>query len=528
MFNFFIKQPAEVPAPSQAVAVVEQRPTRGALRAVANTVTRMFKAGESDRLTMKWGTTPMTADTVVNRWQRTLVARSREQVANNDHAKAFIRMCRQNIVGSSGVMLQAQFKNAKGKLDKELNEAIELSFARWGDRENCDVTGQESWRSMQTSSVAGAGGDGEFMIRLVTGADAGPWGFALQILDPIRCPVDYDVQRISGSKNFIRAGIEYTQYGRPVAYHLTTTTAEDSEYSAGGRHYVRIPAAEMVHGYKKEMIGQKRGLPWLATALYRLRNLNGYEDAAIINARIGASKMAFMKFAPGFGPQYDEEDPPEVDIEPGTMGILPEGADIADWSPQSPGGDLGVMLKHMLRGISTGLGVPYNELAGDLEGVNFSSIRQGTLDSREHWKEQQEWLIESLVKPVFAAWFSYSMLAGKITNAKGKPVKFQAMDLQTAISWQPRRWQWIDPRADVDAAVNSKNNFLASPGQIIREQGRDPQTVWMESARDQRAMVDALVAEGFKEEDAVELVKLSMGMQPKPPKPEVKPKAADE
>lgn len=526
MFNFFGNKKA---APAPAAALVEARPTRGNLRAIANNVTRMFKAGESDRLTMKWGTTPLTADAVINRWQRTLVARSREQVANNDHAKAFIRMCRQNIVGSSGVMLQAQAKDAKGKLDKAFNEAIELSFSRWGDRTNCDVTGEESWRSLQTSSVAGAGADGEFMIRLVYGSDAGPWGFALQVIDPVRCPSDHDVQRPNGSnRNFIRAGIEYTIYGRPVAYHVTTTTAEDAEYSAGGRHYVRIPAAEMIHGYKKEMIGQKRGLPWLATALYRMRNLNGYEDAAIINARIGASKMAFMEFEPGYGPAYDDEDPPEVDIEPGTMGILPEGAKLANWAPQSPAADLGPMLKHMLRGISTGLGVPYNELAGDLEGVNFSSIRQGTLDSREHWKEQQEWLIESLVKPVFQAWFAYSMLAGKITDAKGKTVEFRTVDMHTDISWQPRRWQWIDPRADVDAAVNAKNNFLASPGQIIREQGRDPQTVWMESARDQRAMVDALVAEGFKEEDAVELVKLSMGMQPKPPKPEVKPKAADE
>nr|WP_308605909.1 phage portal protein [Massilia sp. DJPM01] len=480
---------------------------------------------------MKWDTAPMSADVVVQRWQRTLLARSREQAANNDHAKAYVRMCRQNIVGPNGVMLQAQVKGPKGKLDKEMNNAIESSFGRWGHRDNCDVTGQESWRSIQTSSVASWATDGEFMIRLVYGPDAGPWGFALQVLDTVRCPVDHDMQRLPvGGTNFVRGGIEYTKYGRPVAYHLTTTTQEEAEYSAGGRHYVVIPAAQMVHGYRKDMVGQKRGLPSMATALFRLRNLNGYEDAAIIKARIGASKMGFMQFAPGTGPDYDEENPPEIDIEPGTMGILPEGATLAQWSPQSPAGDLGPMMKHMLRSIASGLGVPYNELAGDLEGVNFSSIRQGTLDSREHWKELQEWLIEMLVQPVFAAWFQYSILAGKITNTKRRAIPMRDLDMFSEISWQPRRWQWIDPRADVDAAVNSKNNFLASPGQIIRESGRDPQTVWMESARDQRAMVDAYVAEGFTKEEATELVKLGMGMQPKQAVAEAKtkPKVSDE
>lgn len=533
MFNLFTKraEPAAEPvAPAVSTALAESRPNRGALRKIASTVTRMFKAGETDRLTMNWGTTPISADVVVQRWQRTLVVRSREQAANSDHGKAYVRMCRQNIVGPNGVMLQSQVKAAKGKLDKETNDAIELSFARWGHRENCDITGEQSWRAIQSSLVAACPSDGEFIIRKVYGKDAGPWGFALQIIDPIRCPADYDVQRPNrGDQNFIRASIEYTKYGRPVAFHVTTLTAEDAEYSSGGRHYIRIPAGEIIHGYRKDMIGQKRGFPWMATGLFRLRNLSGYEDAAIIAARLGASKMGWVTFKDGFGPEYDEDNPPEIDVEPGTIGILPDGATMSDWSPQSPSGDLAVMVKHMLRSIATGWGVPYNELAGDLEGVNFSSIRQGTLDSRENWKELQEWLIESLIQPVFEAWLEYSMLAGKIANAKGKAISVQNIDTKTAISWQPRRWDWIDPRADVDAAVNQKNNFLASAGQIIRNSGRDPQTVWLESARDTRAMVDALVAEGFTKEEALELVKLSMGMQPKPPvKEPAKPKAADE
>lgn len=474
---------------------------------------RMFKAGENDRLISDWQGIPLTADIVIQRHQRVLVARSREQVANNDHAKAFIRMCRQNIVGPSGVMLQAQAKNGHGKLDKVANESIEDAWCEWGHRSNCDITGQESWRSLLTSAVVSAAKDGEFMFRKVYGVDAGPWGFSLQILDPVRCPVDYDAETVNGGNNFIRHGIEFNKYGRPVAYHVTTTDERGFDYTYGGRNFVRIPASEMIHGFRKDMVGQKRGLPWMATTLYTMRHMGGLEEAGLVNARVGASKMAFMKFEPGVGaPEYDEDNPPEIDIEPGTVGILPEGASIEKFDPQFPSGEFAPFSKYFLRKMAAGLGVPYNEFSADLEGVNFSSIRQGTLDSREHWKELQEWLIEQLVQPVYEAWLPYSLLAGRISGLSA-----EKLPRYKKVKWQPRRWQWIDPRADVDAAVEAKNNFLQSPSAIIREQGRDPSTVWIEAASDMREMVDSLVAEGFKEEQALDLVKMGFGIAPPPP-----------
>lgn len=507
------------------VSLPAHLPTRAAARNVARTVTRMFKAGENDRLVAGWTGTPLTADTIVQRHQHTLVARSRERYANDDHAKAFVRMARQNIVGPNGVLMQAQVKTARGKSDKEANTALELAWEQWGHRKNCDVTGTESWRSLQTSAVVSAAKDGEFLFRMVYGADAGPWGFALQIIDPVRLPVDYDVQNLSGGSNFIRHGIEFTRYGRPIAYHLTTTDENGYDYQYGGRNYVRIPASEIIHGFRKDMVGQKRGLPWMATTLYSMRHLGGFEEAAIINARIGASKMAFMAFKDGSGgEEYDEDNPPEIEIEPGTMGILPSGASIEKFDPQFPSAEFAPFTKYMLRKMAAGLGVPYNEFAADLEGVNFSSIRQGTLDSREHWKELQEWLIEQLVQPVFEAWLTYSLLAGRINGLN--PANLARY---SAVTWQPRRWDWIDPRADNDANVSAKNNFLKSPSTIIREGGRDPGAVYAETAADVRAQIDALVAEGIPKEDAVEMVKMSFGIQPKPPAPaKPPPKASDE
>jgi len=169
--------------------------------------------------------------------------------------------------------------------------------------------------------------------------------------------------------------------------------------------------------------------------------------------------------------------------------------------------------------MAAGFGVPYNELAADLEGVNFSSIRQGTLDSREHWKELQEWLIEQLVHPVFEAWLERALLGGKIKTKTGRLLNPAKVDVYSLVTWQPRRWQWIDPRADVDAAVTAKNNGLTSPGQIIREQGRDPQTVWEETAADLRAQMDAMKAQGIPDEIIAAII-TGQKPQPKPEAPQ--------
>lgn len=448
----------------------------------------MFDAARADRLTADWVTMPVTADELISRFQRLVVTRSREQAANNDYARAFLRMCRQNIVGPKGVMLQAQSRDAAGALDTLANEAIELAFAAWGAAANCDAAGRQSWRALQASAITSAAKDGEFMFRKIWGADAGPWGFALQMLDPMRCPVDYDEERPAGATDgrFIRHGIEFSQYGRPLAYYFhSTSEADGKRYEHGGRHYLRVPADEIIHGFLPDMAGQKRGLPWMMTGLFRLKQLGGFEQASVINARVGASKMGVVQWKEGRGPEYEEDEQRELHIEtsPGEFAVLPDGAELKDWAPQFPSGEFAAFTKAMLRGIAAGFGVSYNNLANDLEGVNFSSIRQGTLDEREHWKELQEWLIESLVQPVFDAWLPVALLSGRIT-VKGRALKAERLSRYSVVTWQPRRWAWIDPKADIDAAIAAKNQMLMAPGQIIREQGRDPSDVWREIAAD--------------------------------------------
>lgn len=464
-------------------------------RHVNRTSVRMFSAANNDRLNASWSSTPAPADYIVRRNQRSLVARSREQAANNDYMRGFLRMAAQNIVGPHGIRLQAQSRSADGTLDTDANDAIEWAWDEWCRADNCDVSGRRSFRIIQGGAATGAGRDGEFMIREVWGADAGPWGYALQVLDPQRCPVDYDEDyRRDGT--FVRHGIEFNRYGRPIAYLFTTTDEREADYVYGGRSFLRIPASEIIHGFVEDFTGQKRGLPWSATALWRMRMLNDFEKSALVNARVAASKGGFFQWREGYGRDHDEDNELYMEAEPGTFQELPAGVEFKEWTPQYPSGEFAQFVKSGLRGIATGLGVSYNNLANDLEGVNFSSIRQGALDEREHWKGLQEWLIETMIDRVYRNWLKVALLAGRI-SVRGRPLPADRLHQYQNAAWQPRRWAWIDPRADVNSAVEMKNNLMGSFGQFIRDQGRDPQTVWREIAEDIAQMRDAGIPEDY-------------------------------
>ncbi len=477
---------------------------------------RMMMSGEVNRLTGDWPTTPVPADWIVQRFQRALVARSREQAHNNDFMKAYLRLKRLNIVGPSGIVLQSLAKLAGGKPDIEGRMAVEDAFADWGLRQNCDVAGKLSWPAMQRMCVESAARDGEFFVRIVTGRrNGGKYHFCLQLLDPQRCPVDMDRADLPDGA-FIRHGIEFNAYGRPLAYYFRDDSAERSgvAYSYSGRSYMRVPADEIIHGFIPELPGQKRGFPWMATGLFRAKQTSAMEDAAVVNARVGAAKMGFVQFKEGSGPEWDEDEGLELDAEAGAFPVLPSGAEFKEFNPQYPSGEFAPFVKQMLRGFSAGGGVSYPSLSQDLEGVNFSSIRHGELDARETYKEQQAWLIDELCRVVFPLWLRFALLTDNVVTESGVVLRIDRMSRLQPQEWQGRRWTWIDPSADSAAAESTKNNLLASPGALIRESGKDPSQVWREVGED----IAAMRAAGIPDE----IIALSMG-QKVAPKPEKKP-----
>lgn len=441
----------------------------------------LLQAAEAGRLEGSWQVWPTTPDAVVYQdWVRT-VARSREQVQNNDHARKFIQLVRENVAGPNGFQLSASIKDPNGRSDVVASKAIEEAYDVWSRKGNWDVTGSLSRADGERLAAGTWAQDGEFIAVFRYGQEAGPYGFAVQFMDPMLLHPMHFEKLPNG--NEIKHGIEFNKYGRPVNYWFKKQQEMQIGYTITvGTDYEVVPAANVIHAFMPELVGQKRGLPQTRSALWRMKMLKGFEDAAVTNARIAASKMGFFR-----DPDADPDSGEEIqDADPGTFGNIGNKEFVA-WDPAFPNGEFDPFVKAALRGIASGLGVSYNNLASDLTGVNFSSIRQGALDEREVWKGVQQWMISAFCVPAYEKWLEYALLADKIL-INGKSLKFERMEKYKAISFKGRRWAWIDPSADVAAAEKLLALKLRSRTDIMSEMGRDAQDTWEEIAREDDEM----------------------------------------
>lgn len=472
---------------------------------------RYYNAGSNDRLTSNWTTEVVSIDDVINRNLKTLKARAREQYQNNDYASRFTALLRANVVGPNGVIIQATVENSPryqktaGKYDQPVNDAIEAGFKKWGRKEFCDLSCRLNWVEMQRLVMQTVGIDGECVI-VMDDAASNPYGFALRLVDSNALDVDLNVEP-TAQKNRIRFGIEMDMHNKPISYYFKTrANAENAAFLNNGKAYDIVPAHRVLHIFITEAVGQKRGLPMMAGALFRMNMLTGYEDAAITAARVGAAKMGFFTSPDGDGYTGDGVDTDGAvisDVSPGTFEQLPQGVTFTPYDPEYPHQQFPDFVKTCLRGISSGLNVSYHALSNDLEGVNYSSIRAGVLEDRETWKSLQNWFIDALVKPVYEQWLLSAVMRGAIVLPGGSALRTADLDRYMSASYQPRRWAWVDPQKDTTANVLAVQNALKSRGEIIREQGRDPEDVWRELAEEQERMKQlGIVSESLSIGDA--------------------------
>lgn len=429
---------------------------------------RNYAGAVQNNLTADWLTSNRTADEVLKMQLPKLRERSRDLARNNDYVKAFFRYLKINVIGPEGIRLQSKVKNAAGKPNVQANKKIEDAWKKWSKKKNASVTKSLSWLEQQWQIIESVARDGEVFIRKVEGYD-NEFRFALQMIEPDHIDVNFNVILQNG--NTIKMGIEYDSWKKPIAYHVTVKHPGDSSYFAAGLNRTRIPAEEINHFFIQERESQSRGVPWLHTAIIRLRNLGGYEEAALIAARIGASKAGFYTSGTGdaeyTGDDKDKEGNLVNEIEPGQFEKLPFGIDFKPYDPTYPHQQFGDFIKAALRGASSGMGILYNNLANDLEGVSFSSIRQGTLGERDMYRILQTAFAENVNDDTFEAWLPMAFLTQQIK------LPIDKIDHFNAPKWQTRGWDWVDPKKDAEAAVIARDNRMTSLTQILHKRGLD-------------------------------------------------------
>lgn len=428
---------------------------------------RSYDAAIANRLTAAWTTSQLSADTEIFRDYRRCVDRSRDLERNNDYMRNFFRLLNNNVLGHAGIGLQMKVPGPNGALDTYANSVLEEAWREWGKKETCTVAGDDSWEDVQALLLRAAARDGNVFVRRLKGFD-NPFGFSIQLFESDHLDTNYNTTLPNG--NQIRFGIEFTPFRKRVAYYFLKNHPGDiGIVGQNAMRRERFPAEEITHLYIRERIGQSIGMPWVISSIRRLNMLGGYEEAELVAARVGASKMGF------FENQTPEDWPGPSDVtgnkimnaEPGTFENLDPGQKFVAWDPQHPNQAYAPFVVGCLRGIAAGIGEAYHTLANDLSGVNYSSARIGMLEARENYKVVQGWFIRQLVTDIFKDALEMFLLKKVVNLPAAKLAKFNSPD------WKARRWPWVDPEKDVNAAILGIRAGLTSQRAIIGEAGGD-------------------------------------------------------
>lgn len=441
---------------------------------------RLASAGRTDRLNAAQPIADLSVNAELFRHLKVARARATGFLRDSEYGRRYLSLLLTNVVGPNGFALAFQPKREDGTIDQLDADRLNAAYKRWSLRENCHVGGKHSFLTLQRLIVANLARTGECFIQEFIGPRYGAHGYQIHIIPSRLC--DERLNKDLGSGRRIRLGVELDESERRLAYWFKKPAALDVYGATETIEHVRVPADEVHHLYLCEEDDQLRGVPWAAASVRSAFFLDDYDEAAITAARGGAAKMGFFKTQGdgevGAEAIADTKERGEFisESEPGHWTVLPPGWDFQNYDPDYPHAAYEPFVKVRLRRLAAGLNVAYASISNDRTADTFSSIRTGTVDERDVWKAIQGFIIDDLLNVVVTRWLYQAM----IYDPDLRRLPQEKFDKFNAFTWTPRRWDWVDPKADILAMKEARAMRLTSTGMIIRERGLDPEKVWAE------------------------------------------------
>ncbi len=391
---------------------------------------------------------------------------------NNPWVAAAVDSLVGNVVGA-GIKPQSTHP------DRAVRELLQALWLRWTD--TADTGGLADFYGLQAMATRAMIESGESFARLRVTPDTGAIPLRIELLDREQVPTD--LHREIGGGARIRAGIELDPAGRRVAYRVLTSRPGDPLGASFRMDPLRVPAADCIHLFKPLAAGQLRGITWLAPALLRLHELDQFEDAALVKAKVAALFTGFITDPDGTVGGLTGTNTSgvlTVGMEPGSLIPLPPGADIRFSTPAEHDA-YAPFVKNHLRAVAAGMGLPYELVSGDLEGVTYSSIRAGLIEFRRRVEQlQHNIVVHQFCRPVWERFVRLAVLAGELParDFESNPSTYMGCE------WLPPKFDYVDPKKDVEAEILAIESGLKSRTQAIAERGFDAEQVDAEIAAD--------------------------------------------
>lgn len=433
---------------------------------------RMYAAAKSSRLTSDWRGDDTSADAELVSSLRQLRGRSRQLCRDSSYAKRAKRLVVNNVVGPTGIGMQAQIKTNDGKLIKRINDEIEEVWNQWCLADQCHIGGRLHFVSFERALMAEIFEAGEVFVRLhyvPVGKSRIP--LTMELIEAERLADDFAQPGPTIAGNHIRMGVEVDKHYRPQAYWIRERHPGEVRWPIGSSaKYERVPASDIIHLALVERWPQTRGEPWLHAAARRLNDMDGYSEAEIVRARAQANNAGWIETpedAESFG-ELMEDGSAEMESEAGVWKRLNPGEKAQQPAPTAPNMAFPDFMRAMLREVAAGAGPSYEAISRDYSQSNYSSSRMGILDDRDEYRFIQWFMIRDFRQRLHPIWLQQAMLSRSITSISleqyaANPLKFEG------VRYKPRGWTWVDPTTEVDAYIKAVEAGFTTNTDVIAQ-----------------------------------------------------------
>lgn len=423
---------------------------------------RSYDAGDYSRGNSNWRVTNQSAEYTDKYSRDNVRARARDLERNSDMMNSVIGAYKRNVIGG-GYILQSKTGS------DELNDVIESAWRKWCKKQNCDVTGTQSFTQMMRMCMKRKKIDGGILIVKRYTSD-GFLPFKLQTFEVDELDSSQMTPQNIGNK--VVGGIELNEFNRPVGYWIRQYPVDNLALTTP----VYIEAKDVIFLYTKHRPSQIREMSDMSPTITRIRDANEFMVAVSVKERIAACLSVFIKktipttgigrgIGVGQGSLHDYQG---KSITPGMIKELNAGDEIQVVNPAGQATDAASYIKLQQRLVGAGQGISYEATSRDMSESNYSSTRQGIIEDEMTYAEEKEMLTE-VMDEIFETFVISLWLSGNIQIKDFWKNKDKYLDHTWIIA--PKKW--IDPQKEANANRIALNTGQKTFKQIAAEQGKD-------------------------------------------------------
>jgi lambda family phage portal protein len=309
-----------------------------------------------------------------------------------------------------------------------------------------------------------------------------PYRTAVQMVDPDRLSNPNDMS----DTEFLRRGVERNSYGAPEAYHFRMAHPTDYAMSNKLYQWKRVPARKpwgrpmVIHIIEQMRPDQTRGVAEMVSVLKEMRMTKKFHDITLQNAVANATfaaaieselppDVAFQSIGVG-----DNESPMNyadtmlqaiAEYQMGARNLNIDGVKIPHLYPNTklkmmPAGSIGGVgegfEQSLLRYVSAGLGLSYEQFSRDYTQTNYSSARASMNETWKYMQSRKKTVADRFANIIYAAWLEEAINNKTITSMPANPPSFYEglnKDAYAKCTWIGASRGQVDEMKETQAAV---------------------------------------------------------------------------